>query len=65
MIDFILKTIGVIALISVMTYFFGGIVIVMSSIIGGFWFGWVIGNEYHNNFMMNEYLKNQYKEARE
>jgi len=56
MIDFILKTIGVIALISVMTYFFGGIVIVISSIIGGFWFGGLIANEHHKNFMMNWYV---------
>ena len=56
MINLILKTMGVVALISVMAYFFGSIVIVISSIIGGFWFGGLIANEHHKNFMMNWYV---------
>ena len=62
MIKFILKTFGIIAFISIMTYFFGGIVLLISSIIGGFWFGGLIADEHHKNFMINWYVKNRYKD---
>ena len=62
MINLILKTMGVVALISVMAYFFGSIVIVISSIIGGFWFGGLVGYEHHKNFMIDWYVNERFKD---